>query len=372
MASQVQAVSSLYGGFWNFELQDFCYMTNRYFPPADLIGELASSLPALVKSYPSTNRHLSSLVAAHLGLTQEQVVVGNGATEIISVLSGMCVERLAVPTPTFDEYPNRAAIQGKPFSRFPTDAHFALDVDGFIAHVKEAGANAVVLIRPNNPSGTLISKSSVVDMLQAFRGLDLVVIDESFLYFASPDWPQLSALSLIHEFPNLVIVNSMSKAYGVPGLRLGYAVCGDAALVARLRAELPIWSVNSLAQLFIERLQRYEAEFAESCVLVTRATQALYEGLRTVPFLHPYPTHGNYVLCRTSPELSGAEVTARLFDEHRVLVNDCSGKQGLDHRFFRIASRTTEENEWLAGILRAMAGDEPRALRSAAPDAASR
>ena len=199
MASQVQAVSSLYGGFWNFDLQDFCYMTNRYFPPADFIGELASSLPALVKAYPSTNRHLSSLVAAHLGLTHEQVVVGNGATEIISVLSGMCVERLAVPTPTFDEYPNRAAIQGKPVSRFPTDAHFALDVDGFIAHVKEAGANAVVLIRPNNPSGTLISKSSVVDMLQAFRGLDLVVIDESFLYFASPDWPQLSALSLIDK-----------------------------------------------------------------------------------------------------------------------------------------------------------------------------
>ncbi len=69
-----------------------------------------------------------------------------------------------------------------------------------------------------------------------------------------------------------------------------------------------------------------------------------------VPFLHPYPTHGNYVLCRTSPELSGAEVTARLFDERRVLVNDCSRKQGLDHRFFRIASRTTEENEWLVGV----------------------
>ena len=247
MASPVQAVSSLYGGFWNFELQDFCYMTNRYFPPADLIGELASSLPELVKSYPSTNRHLSSLVAAPLGLTHEQVVVGNGAAEIISVLSGLRVERLAVPIPTFDEYPNRAAVQGKPVSRYPTDAEFVLDVDGFIAHVAETGANAVVLIRPNNPSGTLIPKSSVVDMLQAFRRLDLVVIDESFLYFASPDWPQLSALSLIHEFPNLVIVNSMSKAYGVPGLRLGYAVSGDDALVARLRAELPIWSVNSLA-----------------------------------------------------------------------------------------------------------------------------
>ena len=154
MASQVQAVSSLYGGFWNFELQDFCYMTNRYFPPADLIGELASSLPELVKSYPSTNWRLSSLVAAPLGLTHEQVVVGNGAAEIISVLSGLRVERLAVPIPTFDEYPNRAAVQGKPVSRYPTDAEFALDVDGFIAHVAETRANAVVLIRPNNPSGS--------------------------------------------------------------------------------------------------------------------------------------------------------------------------------------------------------------------------
>ena len=130
--------------------------------------------------------------------------------------------------------------------------------------------------------------------------------------------------------------------------------------------------MNSLAQLFLERVQRYEAEFAESCVLVTRATQALYEGLRTVPFLEPYPTHGNYVLCRASPELTGAEVTARLFDEHRVLVNDCSGKQGLDHRFFRIASRTAEENEWLVGILRTMAGGEPQARRSPAPNGARR
>ena len=152
MASPVQAVSSLYGEFWNFELQDFCYMTNRYFPPADLIGELASSLPELVKSYPSTNRHLSSLVAAPLGLTHEQVVVGNGAAEIISVLSGLRVERLSVPIPTFGEYPNRA-VQGKPVSRYPTDAEFVLDVDGFIAHVAETGANAVVLIRPTTHRG---------------------------------------------------------------------------------------------------------------------------------------------------------------------------------------------------------------------------
>ena len=99
MASQVQAVSSLYGGFWNFELQDFCYMTNRYFPPADLIGELASSLPELVKSYPSTNRHLSSLVAAPLGLTHEQVVVGKTARRRSSASSAGCASS-AWPCPS--------------------------------------------------------------------------------------------------------------------------------------------------------------------------------------------------------------------------------------------------------------------------------
>ena len=372
MASDVQAVSSLYGGFWNFDLQDFCYMTNRYFPPDELIDSLGSNLPALVKAYPSTNRHLSSLVAEPIGLTLEQLVVGNGASELISVLSGLRVEHLAVPIPTFDEYPNRAAVQGKRVSAYPADAEFGLDVDGFVAHVTETGANAVVLVRPNNPSGTLISMGDVVRMLQAFGSLDLVLIDESFLYFASAGWPRLSAIGLIHEFPNLVIVNSMSKAYGVPGLRLGYAASGNTALIARLRAELPIWSVNSLAQLFIERVEQYSAEFAESCARVTHATQALYRGLQTVPFVHPYPTHGNYVLCRTSSELTGTKITARLFDEHRVLVNDCSRKQGLDYRFFRIASRTAEENEWLVRVLGAMTDGEPRARYSQAPNGARR
>ena len=196
-------------------------------------------------------------------------------------------------------------------------------------------------------------------MLRAFGNLDMVLVDESFLYFAGPDYKDLSVTGLVHEFPNLVIVNSMSKAYGVPGLRLGYAASGDTEFIARLRAELPVWSVNSFAQFFLESLGAYGTQFADSCVQVTRATQALYRGLESVPFLEPYPTHGNYVLCRTSPHLTGSRITARLFDEFGVLVNDCSGKRGLDSRFFRIASRTTEENEKLVGILQAIARGAP-------------
>ena len=359
MALDVRAVSSLYGGFWNFEVQDFCYMTNRYFPPEEFFESLSSSLRTLVTSYPSTNRSLSSLVAEPLGMTPEELVVGNGASELISVITGLRVKHLAIPIPTFDEYRNRAETQGKRVSAYAMQPDFELDVEGFVAHVREVKANSAVIVRPNNPTGTLVSREDVVRMLRAFGNLDLVLVDESFLYFAGGDHRDLSVVGLVHDFPNLVVVNSMSKAYGVPGLRLGYAASGDAKLIASVRAELPIWSVNSLAQFFLEHLGAYAARFADSCAQVTRATQTLYRGLRGVPFLEPYPTRGNYVLCRSSSGRSGSEITARLFDEFGVLVNDCSGKQGLDRRFFRIASRTTEDNDELVRILLAMARETP-------------
>ena len=359
MASDVRAVSSLYGGFWNFEVQDFCYMTNRYFPPEEFFESLSSSLRTLVTSYPSTNRSLSALAAEPLGMTHQELVVGNGASELISVITSLRVEHLALPIPTFDEYRNRAEILGKQVSAYPTGPDFDLDVEGFIAHVGGVGANSVVIVRPNNPAGTLVSREEVVQMLHAFRDLDMVLVDESFLYFAGASYLDLSVAGLIHEFQNLVIVNSMSKAYGVPGLRLGYAASGDVQFIARLRAALPIWSINSLAQFFLENLRGYRPQFTDSCEQVRAATQALYRGLQGVPFLKPYPTRGNYVLCRTAPGLTGSGITARLFDEFGVLVNDCSGKRGLDSRFFRIASRTTEENEELVRVLLTIASETP-------------
>jgi len=349
-----RGVSSLYGGYWNFDVQDFCYMTNRYFPPKELLDTLSANLTTLVGAYPSTNWHLSSLVAEPLGLTGDELVVGNGASELIAAITQMRVKHLAIPIPAFDEYLNRARTLGRTVSPFAMDPDFRLDVDRFIAHVKGCGANAVVIVQPNNPAGTLVSKLNMVRMLEAFDDLDLVVVDESFLYFAGAAYREISVAGLVHEFPNLVIANSMSKAYGVPGLRLGYAVSGDRAFVKQLRTELPIWSVNSLAQFFLEHLDHYRSEFEASCAQVREATQALYRGLLDVPFLTPYPTDGNYVLCRTSAELTGTDVTERLFAEFNVLVNDCSGKSGLDARFFRIASKTTEENEQLVSMLQAM------------------
>jgi histidinol-phosphate/aromatic aminotransferase/cobyric acid decarboxylase-like protein len=281
----VNYVSSLYGGFWRFDAKDFCYMTNPYFPPEEFMESLQSRLKELVKSYPSTNWYISSLAAEPFGLSHEQLVIANGASELISVITDTFVDHLAIPVPTFDEFANRAAVQGKRVSPYPLGEDFELDVDGFIGHVRNVGANAVVLVRPNNPVGTLVPSDSVRHILESLRHLDLVLIDESFVDFVG-EHPAPSSDGMMAEFPNLVIMKSLSKIYGIPGLRLGYASSGNPDMVAELRKQIPIWSINSLAQYFLEEIGQYQQEYIESCRKVVRATRVLSGALHGIPIQH--------------------------------------------------------------------------------------
>ena len=285
-------------------------------------------------------------------------MVGNGASELISAITSRYVENLAVPVPTFDEFINRAVAQGRRISPYPLNGDFQLDAEGFHQHVQDSGADAALLIRPNNPTGTHIPKATLRDLLESLRRLRLVLVDESFSDFVTSE-TATSALDLIEEFPNLVVLKSLSKVYGIPGLRLGYAASGDREIIATLRRDVPIWSINSPAQFFLEEMGPYLGQFQDSCQRVKRATQTLVDGLQTVPYLRAYPTQGNFVLCRVLDGLTAPELTARLYDEFRVLINDCSGKRGLEGPFVRMASRTEEENLELVRTLRMLADAVP-------------
>ncbi len=342
----LQYVSSLHGGFWNFDIKDFRYMTNPYFPPDEFMENLQSRLKELVKSYPSTNWRISSLVAEPLGLSHEHVVIANGGSELISAISSLFVENLAVPVPTFDEFPNRVVNQGKRVSLYQLDGDFDLDAGGFIQHALDNQANSALFIRPNNPTGNHLSKQTLRNLLESLRHLDVIIVDESFIDFVSQE-ESPSAVDMLFEFPNMIILKSLSKVYGIPGLRLGYAASGDRKMIAALRDAIPIWSINSLSQFFLEEVGAYQQQFAQSCEDVKRATALLSRGLQSVPYLYSYPTHGNFVLCRILYGFTAAELTARLFDDFGVLINDCTTKRGLDDRFVRVASRTMEENSEL-------------------------
>ena len=349
----VKGVASKYGGFWNYDLKDFCYMTNRYFPPDELFRALESKLRVLVTSYPSTNRHISSLIAVPLGLSPGHVVAANGASELIAAITSRFVERLAVPTPTFDEFVNRALIEGKRVSPYQLDDGFDLDVEDFVRHVRHTGADAALVINPNNPTGKLVPQRDMQHLLESLAHIGLVLVDESFLDFTDEE-PSPSVMGMVHDFPNLLVLKSLSKSYGIPGLRLGFAVSGKPDIADELRSAMPIWSINSLAQSFLEELPAFEADFVRSCAQVRTATNALFAGLQTIPYLRPYPSQGNYVLSQVLHGFTGPELTARLFDDFGILINDCSGKVGLDERFVRMASRTTEENADLVQALQTL------------------
>jgi threonine-phosphate decarboxylase len=348
---QVRYVSSLYGGFWNFDVKDFSYLVNPYFPPSEFVESLGSRLDELVRSYPSTNWYISSLVSHALELTHEEVVVGNGASELITGIISRYVNNLAVPIPTFDEYINRTIIQGKKVSSYQTDENFTLDIAGFLQHVYDSNANSALIINPNNPTGSLISQDSILHILDSLRHLDLVIVDESFIDFACSD-PIPSVMKSIHSFPNSVILKSLSKSYGIAGLRLGYAVSSNHDLIADLRNDIPIWSINSLAQFFLEEMMNYQQQFVDSCNGVREATKILYAGLQSVPYLYPYPSQGNFVLCKILYGFTAEQLTATLYKEFKILINDCSRKRGLDDHFVRIASRTKEDNIQLVQDLR--------------------
>ena len=348
--AEVKYVSSLYGGFWDLDVKDFCYMTNPYFPPEEFLTDLGSRLQVLIKAYPSTNWHISSLLAKSVGLTQQELIVANGASELISTITGRFVQNLAVPVPTFNEYINRAEVQGKSVSPFVTSGDFELDPKAFIQHVESTRANSALLIQPNNPTGTFISKENMRYLLESLSSLDLILVDESFIEFVHAE-PNPSVVDLIFEYPNLIILKSLSKNYGIPGLRLGYAVSGNQERVADLRQDLPIWNINSLAQFFLEKMPEYQEHFYRSCELLKSATQRMYRGLQDIPYLKPYPTQGNFVLCRILYGFNASELTAHLFNRHRILVNNCGGKEGLDDSFLRIACRTEEENAELLEAL---------------------
>lgn len=353
MEQTVRYVSSLYGGFWNFDIKDFCYLVNPYFPPNEFTESLRLRLDELIRAYPSTNWYISSLLSNSLGLSYDHIVIGNGASELISAITSNYVDNLAVAVPTFDEYINRAVNQGKRVSVYELDQDFTFDIEGFIQHVKNSAANSALIINPNNPTGTLVPQDSIWLILESLRHLDLVIVDESFIDFATVN-PIPTAVAGIDSYPNLVVVKSLSKSYGIAGLRLGYAISGNKKLIENLRTEIPIWSINSLAQFFLEEIGNYHQQFLDSCSDVRIATQILYDELKSVPYLYPYPSDGNFVLCKILYGFTAAQLTSALFEKHSMLINDSSGKRGLDNRFVRLASRTKEENLELAEALRSL------------------
>ncbi len=337
----------LHGSHWRFGVRDHELLCNVHFPPERMIRALAGPLDALVRHYPAGSGLLAELVASVVDRSPAEVAVANGSAELIKLLAQLSGP-VAVPVPGFNEYENVLRPgQLVPFPLDPPD--FGLDVDAYAGVVRERGCAVAVVVSPNNPTGVAVPAADL-RRLCALVAPATVLLDESFVDFAAP--PAGSLLPDLDEHPNLVVLKSVSKVYGVGGLRLGFSATADPARARWIAARLPIWNVNGPAEEFLRLLPHFRADFEASCAQVRAETRELAGLLAALPGVHVVPPDANFVLLRLPAGRLAAEVADALFAARGILTKDCGGKTMPDGaRWLRVASRTRAENAALAAAL---------------------
>ena len=333
---------------------DFCFIANPYYPTPQMLRDLQENLPNLIKSYPSSSPLMSQKnLAAVLHVNPENLIIGNGATELIVLINETLIDRFAVPVPTFGEYIEKLKDL-RDAELYPLDPEkgYRLHLASYLAWVHQHSLKALLVINPGNPTGQAFPLKEMVDFLHRAKDLELVIVDESFIDFAGDPIPSL--LPVADQFTNLLIVRSMSKHCGVPGLRLGYCYSGNLYLLNRLRRFIPTWNVNTLAQYFLSLLPPTDAAYHDGRKRLISDVRCLYDALKTIPGLDVYPTGANFVLFRIKTGMTAPELQGRLLKDHRMYVRDCSNKVGMDNFHIRVASQGREKDARLVEALRAL------------------
>ncbi|MCF6294822.1 MAG: histidinol-phosphate aminotransferase family protein [Flavobacteriaceae bacterium] len=346
-------ISKQHGGYYRYNFTDHAYLYNLYFPPKAVFTHLKENIQNLVLNYPMAQDALAELIGEIIEQPNERIVVGNGAAEIIKILSGHLAKKIIVPVPSFNEYAN-AAPKGNVIE-FPLDfPSFQLDVDKFAAEAIKAKADMAVVVTPNNPTSMLVPKADLIRLAQKLEKHNcMLIIDESFLDFAN-NKENITLEQDIDKYSNMAILKSMSKAYGICGLRIGYLLTANLKFAVKVRNEIHIWNINGFAEEFLRILPLYKQEFEDSCERVKSDRDIFCEKLSAIEGMTVFKPDANYIFCRLpDAALSGPEVTKRLFIEYNIYIKDSVGKTQPDaDRYIRIASRTNEENSKLIEALK--------------------
>jgi histidinol-phosphate/aromatic aminotransferase/cobyric acid decarboxylase-like protein len=214
--------------------------------------------------------------------------------------------------------------------------------------------DVIILINPDNPSGNFIPRGDVVKLTVELKlqGKKLI-LDESFIDFAdAEDNPSLLSQDILNEFPNMLIIKSLSKSYGIPGIRLGALACGDEELIRQIRKNLSIWNINSFGEYFLQIIGKYQKEYKKSCEKIAIERTRFKALLDKIKPLRIYPSQANYFLCRLNG-ISAPELTERLLEKHEIFIKDLTGKTGIpDDSFIRIAIRNEDDNDKLTACLK--------------------
>ena len=347
---RLKKIEKRYGGYWRYEsMIDFCYLVNPYFPDYKFNSELKANFEKLLRNYPSGMEVNTLLTAKMFNVNREYSLIGNGAAELIKSLLSVIDGKSGIVYPTFEEYPNRLSSDQLEIYR-PTNKDFSYTVSDIISHFDNTNVDNFLLINPDNPSGNFIPYSGLLDLCEWTNKKKIrLVVDESFVDFSDDSLKNtLINNDILEKYHNLIVIKSISKSYGVPGLRLGVMFSADTTLTSDVKKELSIWNINSFAEFFMQIIGKYSNQYINGCEAIAIERKRFFHALQKIPFLRPIPSQANYILCEVLPPHTAKEVTIELLDRFNIFIKDCSSKKGFNkHEYIRLAIRDEKDNNKL-------------------------
>lgn len=349
----VELLKKRYGGYWRYpKLLDFCYLVNPYFPPQRMIDEIKANFDVLLRDYPSGMYVNSLLAARNFGVHQENILVGNGASELIKSLMGLLDGRLGVIRPSFEEYSHRYD-ESLITEYWPENDDYSYTADDLIRFFTEHRVDNLILINPDNPSGNYLPHADVEKLIgwTADNQMNLV-LDESFADFADEADNTFIRQDILDKYQNLFVVKSISKSYGVPGLRLGVLASGNTDMIEQMKKDVAIWNINSFAEFYMQIAEKYSGDYENAMKKVRNERNRFENELADIHGLRVIPSQANYVMAEITDGITAAELNRIMTSRYEILIKDLSAKLSGDRQYVRLAVRTREENNRLISVLK--------------------
>ncbi|MBQ8728072.1 MAG: aminotransferase class I/II-fold pyridoxal phosphate-dependent enzyme [Oscillospiraceae bacterium] len=348
--NKLRSLSERYGGYWRFQdIRDYCYLVNPWFPDEKMISEMKHSFTELLTQYPSGSRIISTAMASLLDVSEDYVVTGNGAAELIRIIMRNLKGSYYITSPSFNEYINSAETASAEIGLCENES-FEYNKE-FILKQSE-NCDIVIIINPDNPSGHFISENEMYEILDAlYERNQKVIVDESFVDFADSDirYTLIKNATLL-KYPNLSVIKSISKSYGVPGIRLGALCSSDTALLKSVAHDIPIWNINSFAEFFLQICGKYKKSYINACDMIASERARFSSLLDKTGLFVVYPSQANYIMCRMKK--GTAESLCEFLIENNFLIKNLNGKNGCDNgEYIRIAIKKPEENDELISVV---------------------
>ncbi|HTF97001.1 MAG TPA: histidinol-phosphate transaminase [Cellvibrio sp.] len=329
-------------------LRDYCIPVNPYFPPPAIMEKLQERIAFALKYYPGSNESIAENIAQFSGIDNPNTIIaGNGSTEIISWLNSIFIKgSLFVPVPSFGrwiEEPQGLGIQLHTY-RYEDSFNQYVSPEQLVAEVKLSGAANLVICNPNNPTGSILSRSQILQVIEALPHLDNIIIDESFIDFSGEEPPSIK--NDVANYHNTWVLKSLGKNVGLHGLRMGFAISNEANIV-KMRKHLPYWNINGITELLLHLIKDEQVSYHQSRMKTIADAIYLSERVEELPEFTVYPTHSNFIFIKLHDRINGTELRNRLLQNHGCFIRNCGNKLGSSEQYFRIASRPVTDINYL-------------------------